>query len=57
VRAGTVRSQNPVEVKLLNGGTLNANRLEVDDKGEVIRFEGGVSMLLIPDNPPQQAKP
>lgn len=57
VKAGTVRSQNPVEVKLLNGGTLNANRLEVDDKGEVIRFEGGVSMLLVPDNPPQQAKP
>lgn len=56
VKAGTVRSQNPVDVKLLNGGTLNANRLDVGEKGEVIRFEGGVSMLL---NPPgtQQAKP
>ena len=40
---------NPVEVKLLNG-TLNANRLVVDERGEMIRFEGGVSMLLKLDN-------
>ena len=52
VKKGTVRSQNPVEVKLLNG-TLNANRLEVDDRGEAIRFEGGVSMLLNLDNAKQ----
>jgi lipopolysaccharide export system protein LptC len=45
VKKGSVRSQHPVEVKLLNG-TLNANRLAVDDRGESIRFEGGVSMLL-----------
>lgn len=55
VKKGSVRSQSPVEVKLLNG-TLNANRLEVDDKGESIRFEGGVSMLLNLDNS-KQAKP
>jgi lipopolysaccharide export system protein LptC len=55
VKKGSVRSQSPVEVKLLNG-TLNANRLEVDDKGETIRFEGGVSMLLNLDNS-KQAKP
>lgn len=55
VKNGSVRSGSPVEVKLLNG-TLNANRLEVDDKGESIRFEGGVSMLLNLDNS-KQAKP
>jgi lipopolysaccharide export system protein LptC len=54
VKSGTVKSQNPVEVKLLNG-TLNASRLEVDDKGEMIRFEGGVSMVLILDGDKQQA--
>lgn len=46
VKSGNVRSNKPVDVKLLNG-TLNANRLEIDDKGESIRFEGGVSMVLI----------
>jgi lipopolysaccharide export system protein LptC len=55
VKSGTVKSQNPVEVKLLNG-TLNANRLEVDDKGESIRFEGGVSMVLILEGDKQQAQ-
>jgi len=44
-KSGNIASQNPVEVKLLNG-TLNANRLNVDDKGDVVRFEGGVTMVL-----------
>jgi lipopolysaccharide export system protein LptC len=59
VRKGTVRSQNPVDVKLLNG-TLKANRLEVDDRGEVIRFEGGVSLNFMLDSATgaqQPAKP
>jgi lipopolysaccharide export system protein LptC len=57
VKKGSVRSQKPVEVQLLNG-TLNANRLVVDDRGEMIRFEGGVSMLLNLDNQPtSQARP
>jgi lipopolysaccharide export system protein LptC len=58
VKAGTLRSQRPVEVLLLNG-TLNANRLEIDNKGESIRFEGGVSMLLNLESSskPQQVKP
>ena len=34
-RAGNVVSDKPVEVKMLNG-TLNANRLEVADKGDVV---------------------
>jgi lipopolysaccharide export system protein LptC len=48
VKKGSIVSDNPVEVKLLNG-TLNANRLEVDDKGESVRFEGGVVMNLMLD--------
>jgi lipopolysaccharide export system protein LptC len=47
VRKGTVLSEKPVAVKLLNG-VLNANRLEVVDHGDVIRFDGGVSMTLQP---------
>jgi lipopolysaccharide export system protein LptC len=46
VHKGTVVSEKPVVVKMLNG-LLNANRLEVADNGEVIRFDGGVSMTLI----------
>jgi lipopolysaccharide export system protein LptC len=49
-KSGSISSQNPIEVKLLNG-TLNANRLNVDDKGEVVRFDGGVTMVLILDGP------
>src|SRR5262245_17552487 len=45
VKGGAVTSSKPVEVKMLNG-TLNANRLEVADKGEVARFDGGVVMIL-----------
>jgi lipopolysaccharide export system protein LptC len=50
VKGGNVVSSKPVEVKMLNG-TLNANRLEVADKGEVARFEGGVVMILNLDTP------
>ncbi len=39
---------------MLNG-TLNANSLEVDDRGDVIRFDGGVVMNL-PLNPPQDSE-
>lgn len=45
VRAGQIVSEKPLEVKLLNG-MLNANRLEIDDKGALIRFDSGVSMVL-----------
>jgi lipopolysaccharide export system protein LptC len=37
-----------VEVKMLQG-TLNANRLEVTDTGALIRFDGGVNMMLTPE--------
>jgi lipopolysaccharide export system protein LptC len=54
VHKGTVQSDKPVWVKLTNG-TLNARRMEVRDGGAVIRFTGGVSMLLHPDQIDTQA--
>ena len=47
-KSGSIVSQNPVDVKLLNG-TLNANRLNIDDKGDIVRFGGGVTMTLMLD--------
>lgn len=42
---GDVVSNKPVEVQMLQG-TINSNRLEVTNGGDVIRFEGGVTMYL-----------
>ena len=54
---GTVTSEEPVDVKLLNG-TLTADRLRITEKGELIRFEGNVKMNLIMDSPePAAAEP
>ncbi len=47
---GTVTSEEPVDVKLLNG-TLTADRLRITEKGELVRFEGHVKMNLIMDSP------
>ena len=41
MRNGNIVSEQPVEVKMPNGN-LNANRLEVTNSGEVIRFDRGV---------------
>jgi|SRR5689334_105126 len=46
IRGGNVMSEHPVEVKLLQG-TLNANRLNIVDSGDVVRFHGGVVMDLM----------
>jgi lipopolysaccharide export system protein LptC len=54
VRKGSVVSEKPVWVKLLNG-FLNAQRLEVVDNGAVVRFGGGVAMTLLPDKNPTKA--
>jgi lipopolysaccharide export system protein LptC len=43
---GHIVSDSPVELKLLNGGRLNANHLEVVDNGDSIQFSGGVELLL-----------
>lgn len=50
IAKGTVDSDKPVDVKLLNG-TLLGQRMRITDNGEVVRFEGGVSMNLIMDQP------
>jgi lipopolysaccharide export system protein LptC len=43
IRNGNIVSNKPVEVRMLKG-VLNANRLEVKNAGDVIRFDGGVTM-------------
>jgi lipopolysaccharide export system protein LptC len=47
---GTVTSDEPVDVKLLNG-TLRSDRLRVKEKGDVVLFEGNVVMNMIMDHP------
>ncbi len=46
IRKATVVSDQPVELELLQG-TLNANRLEIVDSGDLVRFHGGVSMTMM----------
>lgn len=46
IRKGHVLSEKPVTVEMLQG-TLHANRLEIVDSGDLVRFEGGVRMTLM----------
>lgn len=46
-RAGNVTSEAPVEVHMPQG-TINANRLEVVNSGDEIRFENGVTAVMMP---------
>jgi len=50
MRAGKIVSDKPVLVKTstLN---INANGVEVSDRGNLLRFERGVTVLLLPDAP------
>ena len=50
INKGAVTSDEPVDVKLLNG-TLVADRLKIINSGEVVRFEGNVVMNLTLDQP------
>jgi lipopolysaccharide export system protein LptC len=54
MKTGNVVSDQPVKVKLLNG-SLNGKRMEITEKGDVIRFEGGVDMTLLPDKDSDKA--
>lgn len=45
--AGNVTSEAPVEVRTPQG-TVNANRLEVVNSGDEIRFENGVTAVMMP---------
>jgi lipopolysaccharide export system protein LptC len=49
IRKGHVVSTQPVEVEMLQG-TLNAKGLEIVDSGELVRFDGGVSLTLMLSN-------
>ncbi|HEY0236011.1 MAG TPA: LPS export ABC transporter periplasmic protein LptC [Afipia sp.] len=51
---GTVSSDNPVAVKLLDG-TLDAQRLRITENGALVRFDGGVTMVLIMKDSDQAA--
>lgn len=46
VKKGTVTSDKPVVVEMLNG-TLNANNLNVGESGDVVLFGGGVVMDMM----------
>ena len=54
MKTGNVVSNKPVKVKLLNG-SLNGKRMEITEKGDVIRFEGGVAMTLLAGQRPDKA--
>ena len=56
IRKGNVVSNHPVEVKMLQG-TLNANRLDIVDSGDLIRFHGGVIMDMTLNQPSQPSQP
>jgi lipopolysaccharide export system protein LptC len=48
IKKGYILSEKPVQLKMPQG-TLDANRMEVLDSGAMIRFDGGVVMVLTPD--------
>jgi lipopolysaccharide export system protein LptC len=51
IKKNKIVSEAPVEVKLSNG-TVNANRLEVTENGDLIRFDNGVEMYIVPQTAP-----
>lgn len=54
-RKGNVVSDKPVELEMLQG-TLNANKLEIVDNGDLVRFHGGVVMdMLLSDEAKKKA--
>lgn len=55
VRQSLMVSEKPVEV-LLPSGKLNANRMEIAENGALLRFDGGITLVLKPTAPPP-AKP
>jgi len=46
IRNGNVTSEKPVQVKLLQG-VLNSNSLHIENSGDLVRFDGGVTMTLM----------
>jgi lipopolysaccharide export system protein LptC len=54
VRKGNVVSQKPVEIKLLQG-VLNSNGLHIENSGDLVVFDGGVTMTLMLNQAPSDA--
>jgi lipopolysaccharide export system protein LptC len=50
VRGGNVVSEKPVEVKTATW-TINANRMEIVESGDIMRFERGVFVSLLLEGP------
>jgi lipopolysaccharide export system protein LptC len=48
IHAGKIVSEKPVLVKTATSN-IDANRMEVSDGGDVMRFERGVTVLLMPE--------
>jgi lipopolysaccharide export system protein LptC len=46
IRKGDVVSNHPVVLNMLQG-TLNAKRLQIVNSGDLVRFDGGVTMVLM----------
>jgi lipopolysaccharide export system protein LptC len=55
MKKGTIVSESPVEVKMLNG-TVNANRLEVTENGASVSFQRGVETYLFMGEPSETKK-
>jgi len=54
IRKGHVISEQPVVINM-QLGTINANRLEIEESGAIIRFERGVTVLIDREDPPANA--
>ena len=50
MRLGKIVSEKPVEVKT-SSWNINANRLEITERGDLMRFERGVTVLLLAEVP------
>src|SRR5262249_5878438 len=48
-KAGKIISQKPVQVTS-GSWTINANRMEIAESGDVMRFERGVTVVLAPES-------
>jgi lipopolysaccharide export system protein LptC len=49
IKGGKIVSEKPVEVKT-DAYTVNANRMEIADSGDLMRFERGVTVILTPED-------
>lgn len=54
-RKGHLVSEHPVEL-FFQEGSLRGSQLEVFDHGNIIVFEGGVTMMIQPDSPQADAE-